>query len=153
MVTNSLPSINRNRFPVDLSQGFEAARQEMDRLFDRFFPRDARGLSPSWYAPLAIWDDNEQLHVEVELPGVSKDDLEVVVHQGMLRIAGERKAPEGQRNYWHSERRYGRFERSLTLPEGLDWDSIQADLKDGVLCITLSKKPEAQPKKITVNGS
>ena len=92
------------------------------------------------------------MFVELELPGVSKDDIDVTVHNGMVRVSGERKLPEGNRNYWVNDRVYGPFDRAINLPEDVDADSIDAELSDGVLRITLSKKPEAQPKKIAVKG-
>ena len=65
-------------------------------------------------------------------------------------MAYDRPAPEGKRNYWLNERGYGRFERVIRLPETVDDDSIQAQLDAGVLRVTLGKKAELQPKKITV---
>jgi hypothetical protein len=78
--------------------------------------------------------------------------LEVTVQQGCLRICAERRAPEENRDYWHNERQYGRFERVISLPDVVDADSIDAEMRNGVLCVRLVKKPEAQPKKVAIKA-
>ncbi len=128
-------------------------RREMDHLFGRLFSdASENGATRGWFAPVAMWDDADKVYLEVELPGVSKDAIDVTVHNGLLRISGERKAPEGDRNYWVNDRSYGTFDRALSLPEDVDAESIDAHFTEGVLHIVLSKKPEAQPKKIAVRG-
>lgn len=128
-----------------------AVHQDMEQLFGRLVNGSANGASAKgWHAPVTLWNDADKVYVEVEIPGVKKDDLEVTVHNGLLRVAGQRKVPEGERNYWTNERHFGPFERSMSLPEDIDADSIEAELVDGVLHLTLNKKPDAQPKRITV---
>ena len=125
------------------------AAAEVDRWFDRVF-----GVQPSAAAgsslPVAVWEENDHAYIEIELPGVAKEDLDITVEQGRLTVAAERKAPEAERQYWACERRYGRFERSFQLPKNFDADSIKADLSAGVLTLTLAKKPEAQPRKVEI---
>jgi HSP20 family protein len=133
-----------------LNDPWASARQEMDRLFGRFFGPETPYARGGWYAPLAAWEDEQHFYVEVELPGVSKDDFELITHEGKLRISGERKAPEGERHYWRNERFYGAFDRTIALPESVDWDNIDAELTNGVLRITLHKRPEAQPRKVEI---
>lgn len=135
-----------------LNDPFASARQEMDRLFNRVFGLESPYARNGWYAPLAAWEDDQHFYVEVELPGVTKDDFEVVVHEGKLRISGQRKAPEGERNYWRNERFYGSFDRTIALPETADWDTIDAQLTNGVLKITLNKRAEAQPRRVEVKS-
>lgn len=125
----------------------------LDSLFDRVFGDDGGFLGQAWAgAPVAMWEDDDHISVEAELPGVAEKDLDITVHNGMLFIRGERKPEEGRR-YLYNGRSYGRFERVITLPEAVDTDGVQAALKDGVLCITLPKSPEAKPKKITLKTS
>jgi HSP20 family protein len=125
---------------------------DVDRWFDRVF-----GVQPAavagWSLPVAVWEENDQAYIELELPGVTKEELEITVEQGKLTVAAERKAPEAERRYWLSERRYGRFERSFQLPKTFDSESIKADLANGVLTLTLSKKPEAQPRKVEIRSN
>jgi HSP20 family protein len=125
----------------------------MDTLFDRFFGTDGEFLSRAWAGvPVALWEDEDSLHVEAELPGVTDQDVDITVHNGLLFIRGERKPAEG-RNYLYNGRSYGRFERVITLPEAVRTDDVQARLTDGVLCLTLPKSPEAKPKKIALRTS
>jgi HSP20 family protein len=146
--------LTTRRFGFPTFDPFASMRREMDQAFGRFFTEvpENGGATRGWYAPVAMWDDAGKVFLEVELPGVTKDHLEVTVHNGVLHIRGERKAPEGDRNYWVNDRLYGAFERTVSLPDDVDADSIDAHLTDGVLHIALVKRPEAQPKKITVKG-
>lgn len=130
-----------------------SVRREMDHLFSRLFDHATEnGAARGWFAPVAMWDDADRVYLEVELPGVSKDAIDVTVHNGMLRISGERQAPEGDRKYWVNDRSYGTFDRAISLPEEVDADSIDAQFAEGVLQIVILKTPEAQPKKIAVRG-
>lgn len=123
----------------------------VDRLFDEWF-HGFNGASTNAAAPWAWWEDDAGVHLEIELPGVKKDDLELVVHKGQLQLKCERKAEEG-REYRYNDRRYGKFERTIGLPETIDTENVQAEMRDGVLYVTLSKRPEVQPKRISVQAS
>ncbi len=90
--------------------------------------------------------------LKADLPGVREDDLDVSLTGNRLTISGKRedeKKEEGERYYTY-ERSYGTFSRSFTLPEGIDSEHIEADLKEGVLNLTIPKRPEVQPKKISL---
>jgi len=122
-------------------------------LFDQVFGEDDGFLAQAWSGmPVAMWEDDDHLFIEAELPGVSDQDVDITLHNGMLSIRGERK-PEEDRRYLYNGRTYGRFEREITLPEAVQSDDVQATLKDGILCLTLPKSPEAKPKKITLRAS
>lgn len=141
------------RTPRLVGNSAEAARQ-MDRWMQQLF---GEGLNSAegWSAPLAVWEDESHWHVEADLPGVKADQLELVVHQGKLKVGFERKAPEGaaaEARAWYQPRRYGKFETTLNLPESIDADSIQAELKEGVLRVSFAKRAEAQPRKIDVKA-
>ena len=124
----------------------------IDSLFDRVFGDDGAFLGQAWSGmPVAMWQDDDHFYVEVELPGVSDQDVDITVHNGMLSIRGERKPQEGRR-YLYNGRSYGRFERVITLPEAVNADDVQATLKDGILSLTLPKSPEAKPRKITLQA-
>jgi len=139
------PSISTN----PLWSGFE----EMDRMFDRLFHGFDQTLGASgWKAPLAVWEDQEHFYVEVELAGVGRDEVDVSVQERQLLIAYNRKTPEN-RQFIYNERPYGSFQRRLALPESVNVDAIQAEMRDGMLYITLDKAPEAQPRKIAIQAS
>lgn len=87
-----------------------------------------------------------------DLPGVAEKDLQVQLSDNRLTISGKRESEKTEQGetYYATERSYGSFTRSFTLPEGLDRDKLRAELKNGVLSVTAPKRPEAQPKKISV---
>jgi HSP20 family protein len=121
----------------------------LDSIFDRVFSEAAPATHAWGGMPMAMWEDEDHLYVEAELPGLADGDVDVTIHRGTLFIRGERKAPEGRRAIYDG-RSYGRFERTIDLPEAVDPTNIEATMKDGVLSIRLPKSPEAKPRKIQV---
>jgi HSP20 family protein len=144
--------LRTRRFNLPTTDALAAMQREMENIFGRVLSdvSENGGAVRGWRAPVAMWDDADKVFLEVEVPGVSKESIDLTVHNGIMRVSGERKAPEGERNYWVNDRAYGAFDRTVTLPEDVDPESIDARLCEGVLHIVLSKRPEAQPKKITV---
>lgn len=132
-------------FPQQLSH-FE---RDIDQLVERF-AGNANGDSAPVYAPADLWEEEGQWCVEMELPGVTQDAIDITLEKNVLRIAAARNAPDGERQYRHKERTYGQFERRFSLPEAVNPEGVEAVLENGVLHLTLAKKPEAQPKKIEV---
>jgi HSP20 family protein len=126
---------------------------EVEQLFDQFFGPQNGGAPAAWRAPLSLWEDETHFHIEMEAPGLKRDDLELSVEKNILTIGANREKPAEGRNFWHDERRYGRIERKVSLPETTDVEAVEADLADGVLHVKLGKKPEAQPRKITINAA
>lgn len=132
-----------------LQQIFPAAMAEVDSLVDQFFgPVSSRGAA--WRAPASIWEAKEHLHLEVDAPGVKLEDVDITFDKGRLSLTLERKAPEYEGTLWHSERGYGKVTRTLALPDTVDPDTIEATLSDGVLRVSIGKRPELQPKRIEV---
>ena len=123
---------------------------EFDNLFNHFFRADDTAI---WRAPASIWEADNTFHIEVDAPGVLKEDVELTFDKGALTVTLERKAPEGERTNWHNERGYGKVSRSVSLPDTVDPETITASLNNGVLHVTITKRPEAQPKKIEVKVS
>lgn len=147
-MSNSVSRRSRSLLPNAL--GF--AGREMDDLFDRLFAPETGGQSASWNAPISIWEEEERFHIEVELPGVPDDSIEVTFDKGQLRISATRKQEEVEgRSYLHSERRFGAIERVINIPDTVDADSIVAEFSNGLLNLQLSKKPEILPKKIEIS--
>jgi HSP20 family protein len=143
----------RTSFPF--SPLASSTSNRLDSLFDHFFGDEGNGFRPSGglsSVPVSIWQDDNHLHVEAELPGVSENDVEITVHNGVLTIGADRPQQEG-RPYLYNGRTFGRFERAVVLPEAVDTDHVEATLKSGVLHIALPKHPEARPKKITLKTS
>ncbi len=100
----------------------------------------------------SVLEDNDQLTVTVELPGVAKNDVAVNVHEGYLTIKAERKRPElkEQEQWIRNEMNYGTYERTLRLPYAVDVEKVSALHENGLLTVVLPKHEVAKPKQITV---
>lgn len=129
-------------------------RTEIDRLFEAPFAelsRSSQWLS-GWIPSLDLYEDKDQLTVQVELPGMKKDDISISLHDGSLSISGERRSDEKfeEADVYRAERYVGRFQRTIQLPSPVAADRVKAQYKDGILTITLPKTDEAKPKQINV---
>lgn len=137
--------------------GLSGLRDEIDRLFElplSEFNRTSQLLS-GWTVPLDAYEDANNIYVKAELPGMKKEDINLSLHDGCLSLSGERKSEtshEGAETY-RTERFYGRFQRSVTLPTSVAADKVKAEYKDGILTVTLPKSEEAKPKHIDVKVS
>jgi HSP20 family protein len=137
-------------------------QERMNRLFDEAF-RGARGtgqeddwsLGGSWAPAVDIYEQEGNIVLKAELPGIDPKDVDVRVENNVLTLRGERKFDNEVKrdNYHRVERAYGAFSRSFTLPNVIDTDRIKAEYKDGVLRMTLPKKEEAKPKQIAISVS
>lgn len=151
----------------DLDRHFSALsdlRREMDRLFTDFergwgfeSPRLAIGAGPvarSAWPRVSVNDTGSELRLRAEVPGLSEKDLDVTVEQSSLTIRGQRQAdvPEGY-SVHRQERGAMSFARSFTLPCRVDAEKVTANLKNGILEMTLPKVAEEQPKQIQVRAS
>lgn len=140
----------------DIGDPFRRFRDAVDRLFadlERdFFPSAGletfgAGASPA----VNVWEDDENLYAEAELPGLRMEDLQVSVHGRELTIRGRRREiKEDDATYRQHERPTGEFARVLELPAPVDADRVNAVLADGVLTLTLPKVPEARRRRIEV---
>ncbi|CUS83418.1 HSP20 family protein [Candidatus Kryptobacter tengchongensis] len=128
----------------------EMIEKEINKLFNDFFKTFQSGYE---YPLLDIVDTKDNLVIYAEIPGVSKDDVKVKIHNDVLTISGERKEPEvsEKANCLIREREFGKFMRSVRLPYPIDVDKVSAEYKDGILKIILPKKEEAKPKEIQIN--
>ncbi len=132
-------------------------RDEIDRLFEAPLAEIARGsqILSGWTPALDIHEDRDSVYVRVEIPGMKKEDINLSLHEGSLSISGERKQETSVENaeVYRSERFFGCFQRTVTLPTPVAADKVKAQYKDGVLTVTLPKAEEAKPKHIDVNVS
>ena len=124
---------------------------ELDRFFGNMAPDSRRAQAP-WAPAVDFTETDEAFTIEADLPGLKKDDVEVVAEEDTLTIRGERKMERkaGENKRRHYERRTGKFERTFHIRDGFDADKIQAKFEDGVLRVVLPKKEEAKPRKIEV---
>ena len=132
----------------------EPFRQEMEDLMQRFFgDEDGNGKTIKAWAPrVDVEETDKEILVKADLPGVDPKAVEISVENGVLTIRGEMKEEkeEKKKNYHRVERFSGSFYRSLALPPGADAEKVAATSANGVVTVTIPKKPEAQPKKISV---
>jgi HSP20 family protein len=116
-------------------------QQNLDSLFGTATTRErVSGFTPS----VDVVEDDQKLELYADLPGVKQEDLDIQVEKDVLTIRGERKLAR------QGERVAGAFSRAFTLPKHVDVEKIAASLKDGVLTLTLPKRPEAQPRQIKI---
>ena len=128
-------------------------RDEIDRFFESPLTRTSE--FPGWTPAFDVYEEKDNFVVKAELPGMKKEDINVSLHDGELLISGERKSEtksDGTEVY-RSERFFGRFQRTVSLPATVDPTKVKAEYKDGVLTVTLPKSEEAKPRQIEVNVS
>jgi len=130
-------------------------RDEIDRLFESPLTELTRTsqLLSGWTPALDVYEEKDNFLVKAELPGMKKEDIEVSLHDGSLSISGERKteSKHEEADVYRTERFFGRFQRTITLPTAVAADKVKAAYKDGVLTVTLPKTEEAKPKQIDVS--
>ena len=136
---------------------FAALQNEMSRLVNSWAggEGDGNGGTRSWVPSVDVWETDSDVVYAFDLPGIPEDKISVEVEEGSLTVTGEREhteKTEGDRFYRY-ERRFGSFERSIGLPQGVKEDEIKADYKDGVLEIRVPKPEQAKPRRIQIGGS
>jgi len=129
-------------------------RREIDRLFEDTFGRDVGRTG--WVPPVDVREDAKEIVLEVELPGIRPEDVEVTAENGVLTIRGEKRgrSTETDEGRYHVvERSYGSFSRSFQLPNGVDDRRIDAEFTDGVLAVHVPKAALVQPRRIEIRNS
>ena len=141
-----------NWAPFDRLASF---RDEINRLFDAGSPARDSGLFSGWTPALDLYDEKDRFLVSIELPGMTKEAINISLQDGVLTVSGERKhereGKEGET--FRSERYFGKFQRSVSIPAAVDATKVKASYKDGVLLVDLPKAEEAKPKQIEVSVS
>jgi HSP20 family protein len=154
-------SIMTRREPNWLERDFDSIFDDFRRSFDLmmrpYFPVETRlqelGMLPVRFAPLDFIDEGDHYKIHIELPGFTKDDVDVQINRdGMtVRAKKETEKEDKKKNYLHRERAYSAFERSISFPEEVDPEKAEGAIKEGVLELKVMKKevkPEAKPRKI-----
>ncbi|MDH5671743.1 MAG: Hsp20/alpha crystallin family protein [Myxococcales bacterium] len=127
---------------------------EMSRLHDRVFGRPSAEREYNWRPAVDIYEDDQAIHLEAEVPGVKPQDIKVNIENKILTVSGERKLQhEDKKNGYHRvERFYGTFSRSFALHDEVDPDEIDASYEGGILHLKLPKRPAVRKREITVKG-
>lgn len=133
-----------------------SALRDLETQFGRLFDEFAEGGGPrSWSPAIDLTEKEDTYEIEADLPGMKKEDIELVVVDNLVTIKGERKSQtEARREGYHRfERQYGSFTRTFEIPGGFQGDAITAKFEDGVLRVTLPKREEMKPRQIEVKVS
>jgi HSP20 family protein len=128
-------------------------REAMDRLFDDAFTRPLSASGVSVVPAIDLCETADEVVVKANLPGMTSDDVQITVASDVLTLRGELKADDMKDATYHIlERRYGTFERSMTLPAPVQTEKSKADFENGVLTITLPKAETVKPKTISIKA-
>jgi HSP20 family protein len=138
----------------------DSLQGDMNRLFDRFFEGRTTNGNRRWIPPMDLLETEDHLVLRGDLPGLTEDDIQIEVKDNVLTVSGERTADKEDRGegYYRVERAFGSFSRSLTLPQGVDAEQVEANFDKGVLEVRIPKPSEAKPTRVqigkaTVEGS
>lgn len=136
----------------------QTVQNEMNRLFNTFFDSPTPGGNGGaalrrWIPAMDVVETEGGYVLRADLPGMSESDVKVELDDNVLTISGERKSEHEQRSqgYYRVERASGSFSRSLTLPEGVDADDIQASFDNGVLEVQIPKPEQSKPRKVQIS--
>lgn len=133
-----------------------SALRDLESQFGRLFDEFAEGGGPrTWSPAIDLTEQDDSYELEADLPGMKKEDIELVVVDNLVTIKGERKSQsEARREGYHRfERQYGGFTRTFEIPGGFKAEGVNASFENGVLRVTLPKREEMKPKQIEVKVS
>lgn len=134
---------------IDLSP-FYGSATPFDRLFESLWPSMAISQRNMAYPPINLGEDDENIYVRCEIPGMDMAALDLTLTDSSLVIKGERKAAKGK--YYRQERPTGFFQRVVNIQAGVARDRVSATMRDGVLEVVLPKSDESKPKKISIEA-
>lgn len=139
-------------------EGLTSLRREMDRLFENFFERGPlASMGKDTQEPaVEVVDTHENITVKVQVPGVKRENLQIDITDDALTLKGEMPEEEAQtteKRYYRREFRYGAFTRTIPLPANVHADQASAQLKDGVLTITLPKSTQSRARQIPIQAA
>ena len=131
---------------------FVNANRGWNRMLDNFFTDDEDATMIRWRPAVDIAETDKEFTVSAELPGMTRDDIELTIKDDMLTLKGEKKSMNGKEdeNVYLAERCYGKFTRSFTLNNKVNAKNVKADFHEGILTIHLPKVEEAKPKSIEI---
>ena len=135
-----------------------ALQNEMGRWMNQVTgpqPGTGNGSTTAWLPAVDVWETDSELVLSFDLPGIPEDQIDVELDDNVLTVTGQRERQQEQSGdrFYRFERRFGTFSRSVTLPQGVDENSIKADYSNGVLEVRVPKPEEPKPKRIQVGKS
>ncbi|HIG29354.1 MAG TPA: Hsp20/alpha crystallin family protein [Verrucomicrobiales bacterium] len=132
---------------------FGSILDEFDRLFETpLSGRNRTERTGKWIPTMEVVDEENEIRVETELPGLKKEDISIDLHDGVLSISGKRKQENENKkgSSVRTERYYGEFQRSVSLSTEIDVEKVDAEFKDGLLKVHLPKAVSVKPKQIDI---
>ncbi len=143
----------RGSAPANPFEEFDRLQAEMGKLFNLINLPDGEGLFDRASSPaIDVVETQDEYIVFADLPGLERKDIELSIASNVLSLSGEKKdkKAEDKRRYFREESWTGSFRRTISLPNGVDPEKVQAELKDGVLSVRIGKRAELKPKQIEV---
>jgi len=158
---NLIPWKNKRQDDNQGGTSLVELRSQMDRLFDSFVRNPLAPFEETfeedrfWAPAIDVAENDQEVTVRAEVPGISPDDLEITVAGNRLELSGEKKEQfeKNEQDCYHMETRYGSFRRSIELPSGVDPEQVSAEHANGVVTIKLKKTQAAAAKRIEVKSS
>jgi HSP20 family protein len=128
---------------------------DLHRLFNTLFEDRNTAVQQRWIPAMDLVEADDHFVLKADLPGLAEEDVAIEVRDNALTISGERKAEHErrERGWYRVERSFGRFARSLSLPEGVDPDGISASFDRGVLSVTIPKPEQRKPRRIQIGAT
>ena len=130
----------------------DSLQSEVNRVFDAFFGSGTESRTRRWVPPMDLIETDDHLVLRVDLPGLSRDQVDLEIKDGALTISGERRAEREDKSegFYRLERSFGRFSRSMTLPQDIDAESVAASFADGVLEVRIPKPEQRRPHRVEI---
>ena len=143
----------RNRGELAPWSSLREMERELSRVFNDYYGENTDVFNSAWVPQVDLSESEEEYVLEADLPGLKREDVELVCVDNTVHIKGERKheMEEEKGGYHRTERRYGAFQRSFDIPGGFAGDKVSASFQDGVLTVHLPKREECKPKQIRVD--
>ena len=132
----------------------DSLQSEVNRVFDAFFGNGNASRTRRWVPAMDLVETEEHLVLRADLPGLKRDDVQIEIKDNALSVSGERRGEQEEKaeGYYRVERSFGAFSRSLTLPEGVDPDAVEAEFTEGVLEIRIPKPAERKPHRVEIGA-
>ena len=140
----------------DPTREVDSLQSEVNRLFDTFFGgQPANGSIRRWVPPMDLVETDDHLVLKADLPGLDRDDVNIEVKDSVLTVSGERKTEHEERadGFYRVERASGGFSRSMSLPQDVDAERIDASFDKGVLEVRIPKPEERKPHRVEIGAS
>jgi HSP20 family protein len=131
----------------------EPLTADFDRLFNTLFDRNQ--AAQRWVPAMDLVEHDDHFLLRADLPGLAESDVSIELNDGSLTVSGERKAEHDQRErgFYRLEREFGKFSRTLTLPDGIDGEQIEASFTNGVLQVRIPKPEQRKPRRIPIGSA